>query len=616
MVEAGQEATQETCTPNHEGLPLKIPRFLLIAALALLNESQASPTTTSQILEVQPGSAWTQVNPAPNVNCPDGNPHMDGVVDIDTPAGAGIRSEASGGTFACCEIAYAERGFALDAPRRSSGARLSFFYDTAVTGDYASTGYMLTFTLGGAAVGSRRYLGAVGANGVIGVDFDEVSPRGQVTLALDSFLGDVMFDGVIVRLSHYGCEMTATQDLSNMTLTTEEMTPAETARATIRKLEAIVSSFSPGLHFETALLQQLDACLADMERGIALDQIGEFNAARNAYKAAGNHLAAFDRLIASHQAEILAAIGPSEFNSLSMLSTLLADILFKNLQQEAGPKVDVALTFDDGPTFAAPGTPGDKTGAVLAILAATNTKATFFVEKSRILTEVGKANAKKALKAGHELGIHGVDPATHHLSWTKTTDFCAKMTEAVMELKDITATASSELKLEGKPADLKDPKYVRPPGGEATLLVNLKKEAERAKHEKRDPIVTLAQITTCLNDLVLVDFLGDGTSGANSWLTVFEQEEFKPKVKETPEQAIRRVVGVVGRKLDASKKDRSKQRVVILSHDIRDFDVANLRALIDRINALAQEKGVPLRWDTMSEMATGLPSQLLGEKGR
>lgn len=248
---------------------------------------------------------------------------------------------------------------------------------------------------------------------------------------------------------------------------------------------------------------------------------------------------------------------------------------------KVGPLVKVALTFDDGPVAVGLGDENDRTGRIRAILAANDAKGTFFVEHSRIKSKAGKVQLKAAGDAGHEIGLHGAHPAIHHLSYALTEELAEKMER----MKEIINEATG-----------KDPLYVRPPGGESTLADHL--EAGEVPESSKaiggpKPVpdgVTAESIAAAITSNGLEDYLGDGTTGANSWLEEFTEASYDA------------AVDAVSKKMDEAKAENKMKRAIILLHDIRKFDEVNLDAFIKKLKEIAEKKDVAIEFNTLSKV--------------
>jgi hypothetical protein len=184
-------------------------------AVAIPPPSPATP----ELIPVQPASEWTLISGPPN---PPGciNPIMTGIVDVDTPSGPGVQADAIGNTLECCGCASARGTFQLSMARSSVGATLSFYYQTAITGQYSGTSYILDFRHQDASVGTISLLGLLGPAGESNCNVTQAtSPNQQnVVINLGAYLGNVVFDGVDVVLENYGCISTNDQIISVMTL--------------------------------------------------------------------------------------------------------------------------------------------------------------------------------------------------------------------------------------------------------------------------------------------------------------------------------------------------------------------------------------------------------------
>lgn len=254
--------------------------------------------------------------------------------------------------------------------------------------------------------------------------------------------------------------------------------------------------------------------------------------------------------------------------------------------QEPMPEVLVALTFDDGPHGLAPEDEQNQTSMIRKILSENGASGTFFVETSRIKGKTGAANLKAMKDGGHEVAIHGVHPEKHHLSYALTEEFADKLKKIKKLIKDAIGI---------------EPKLIRPPGGEATLAKDLargfvdsaaingvgeKKEVEVPKS------VNDAGITQAEKDEGLTDYLGDGTSGAESW-SAQVQVNFDDAEK------------AVLKKMDEAKSTGKLQRAIILMHDVGSTSVvvrAGLADYIKKLKKAAEDKKVRLHFLKMSDV--------------
>ena len=198
------------------------------------------------------------------------------VTDVQTPSGPGVRTDALGVTLQCAETAYAESSLPIGGFRRPSGGILSFSYGTDTTGEFATTGYTLAFLLGGVEVGRRSFLGAVGTNGVIGV-----------------------------RLNHYGAVTTSFQEMSELTLSAEELSLAEL----VQDMIARTNTLDPGLAPRRRMLDTLDRALKFIGRGQALVDAGEFREAQGEFNRAATQLRNFGHFVGRPPPILLAAAG-------------------------------------------------------------------------------------------------------------------------------------------------------------------------------------------------------------------------------------------------------------------------------------------------------------------
>lgn len=208
-------------------------------------------------------------------------------------------------------------------------------------------------------------------------------------------------------------------------------------------------------------------------------------------------------------------------------------------------ELKIALTFDDGP--APQGSP--KTERVLKILKKYKAKATFFVEHSRILDDYGKGILKRMVKEGHEIGIHGVDPKHHHVRHQDTNDFKAKLGAMKQLIESIIGES---------------PKFIRPPGG-------------WGKWEKGTTL-SKNQLQRIYREFKL--------TRVDGWGAIVRDSDFWKGIET---------------KIQAASKGNA-QKLIILAHDLRDYDVANLSEIIRKILEKAEEVKVQIKFVKVSEI--------------
>ena len=262
------------------------------------------------------------------------------------------------------------------------------------------------------------------------------------------------------------------------------------------------------------------------------------------------------------------------------------------------PIVRVALTFDDGPMpyF---GGEDDTTSRVSEILRANDGRATFFVEHSRINSKIGREHLSAFAKDGHEVAIHGASPLKHHESYAITEDReQGNLLDNFTSMKEIIKGSTGRY-----------PTLARPPGGELGLKTDIQSHFVESpfKQGPRElsPILTLSSIEDALIAAELTDFLGEGTTGENSWVGHFGSDGFDPLSGTGP------AITPIADKIDAARLDGRNQQAVILLHDVagqeeRNFLVDNLQRYIDSIGNLAESSDVFVKYVTMSELV-GVP---------
>lgn len=257
------------------------------------------------------------------------------------------------------------------------------------------------------------------------------------------------------------------------------------------------------------------------------------------------------------------------------------------------PKVRIAYTFDDGPVSVAPGAYGDRTGKVLDFLKSRKAKGTFFVEHSRITKINGQKQLLRMTQEGHEIGIHGVHPWKHHLSWAITYYLPARLDLMIQTMKVLPLAGGTATNPLGQA-----PKYARPPGGESTLKANLKSgkvtssaltNGEGTKWCLYDQY---AEIQSIFATRGVSTYLGPGTSGANSWLVEVP----------TKSTQLLYLYSKIESEFVKAKTYQQERRIVILSHDIRSFDSSKVGEVIDKIRWISEKHGVEVTFETMSSL--------------
>lgn len=208
-------------------------------------------------------------------------------------------------------------------------------------------------------------------------------------------------------------------------------------------------------------------------------------------------------------------------------------------------ELEIALTFDDGP--APQGSP--KTERVLKVLKKYRAKATLFVEHSRILSDYGKGILKRMGKEGHEIGIHGVDLKHHHVKHQDTIDFKVKLGTMKRLIESIIGES---------------PRFIRPPGG-------------WGKWEK-GIILSKNQLQRIYREFKL--------TRVNGWGAIVGDPGFWESIDA---------------KIRAASKGNT-QKLIVLAHDLRDYDVANLSEIIRKILEKAKEVKVQIKFVKVSEI--------------
>lgn len=222
-------------------------------------------------------------------------------------------------------------------------------------------------------------------------------------------------------------------------------------------------------------------------------------------------------------------------------------------------ELEIALTFDDGPALPR-GNQTAITDELLVVLSRLKIKATFFVEHSRIVSDYGKKTLIKMISNGHEIGIHGVDPAEHHVKHQDTKNFKAKIETMSKLIKSITGAS---------------PKYIRPPGGWGGW--------------NKGVYLSKGQLREIYREFNILRYNGAGTDGTNSWGAEVGRTEFWPEIE----------------KKIAEASKGNPRKLVILAHDLRSYDVKNLPAIVEKVQARADIVKAKITFVAMSEIAKG-----------
>lgn len=208
-------------------------------------------------------------------------------------------------------------------------------------------------------------------------------------------------------------------------------------------------------------------------------------------------------------------------------------------------ELQIALTFDDGP---AP-KENPRTEIIFNILKKHKIKATFFVEHSNIKDEYRQNLLKKMKKEGHIVGIHGVDSDKHHLPHQDTPEFENKLQAMRNLIKNITNSY---------------PVFIRPPYGWGGW--------ERGKYFNK---IQLRKIYQKLNMTRINGWEAEvGKSGF--WL-------------------------VIDKKIE-NVSNGHLQKLIILSHDLRKYDVDNLPKILQEIQYKSNKVKVKIRYLTIDEL--------------
>lgn len=200
-------------------------------------------------------------------------------------------------------------------------------------------------------------------------------------------------------------------------------------------------------------------------------------------------------------------------------------------------ELEIALTFDDGP---AP-EENHRTKRILDILKDFEIKAAFFVEHKNIRDKYQQELLAKMKKAGHEIGIHGVDPMKHHLPHQDTPDFENKLKAMRNLIEEIIGIS---------------PRYIRPPYGWGGW--------------EKGRLWNKAQLRKIYQKFGLIKVDG------------WEAEIGKPDFWKDVERKIK------------AASEGNIQKLIILAHDLREYDAANLSKIIKGIFQKAKEVKVKI----------------------
>lgn len=233
------------------------------------------------------------------------------------------------------------------------------------------------------------------------------------------------------------------------------------------------------------------------------------------------------------------------------------------------PHVNLALTFDDGPHL------GGRTTLVINTLASKSAElakpvsATFYVERQRIGSQAGRDRLALMRINGHEIAIHGAH-TEHHTAHQNTPDMPTKL----FTMKSIINSAATT-----------NPANVRPPFGWGGWVPGT--------------YYTQAQLTTIYSDAGLTRFVSPtATGGVNSW--------FGGAYSRTGscQGCVSRPVFVayVKAAIDLSTVAFTPN-VVLLMHDIRDADSADIGGIIDEIEAYADSKNVTVNYRPVNSLS-------------
>lgn len=206
--------------------------------------------------------------------------------------------------------------------------------------------------------------------------------------------------------------------------------------------------------------------------------------------------------------------------------------------------LEIAFTFDDGP---AP-KENPRTKRILDTLKQNKINATFFVEHKNILDEYRQELLKRMVKEGHNIGIHGVDPGKHHLSHQDTPEFKDKLKAMKKLIKEKTEII---------------PVFIRPPYGWGGW--------------ERGRLFSRPQLRQMYRELDMIR--------VNGWEAEIGRTDFWVNVEGKIEKAAK----------------GNAQKLIILAHDLREHDAANLSKIINGINDRAAGVKVKVKYLNLRE---------------
>jgi peptidoglycan/xylan/chitin deacetylase (PgdA/CDA1 family) len=195
--------------------------------------------------------------------------------------------------------------------------------------------------------------------------------------------------------------------------------------------------------------------------------------------------------------------------------------------------------------------------------------ATFFVERERIDSTIGQNVLDKMDDRGHEVAVHGVDPI-HHTPHQDTVDLGPKLEWMKSTINTVTGET---------------PEHVRPPYGWVAW--------EEGIHSK--PVVAAAYGAANLERYTS----SHSTGGDNSWFG--DQYTFAGGCSVCASQA--EFIGYATDAIDLAVTTFLQARILLM-HDIRPDDAANLGTIIDTIEDHADSKGVIVLYVPVKVIAT------------